>query len=105
MRFNNSLRICFQFFIKAVVKLSDFTVEKEFKAIRNVLWKYDVVFVTKGGLRHLLRKSDKTGEFSWVPGSGGTTEALTNENVEEVQELILSQEENPESDESQRNIG
>ena len=43
MRFNNSLQICFQFFVKAVAKLSDFTVIKEFKTIRNTLWKYDVV--------------------------------------------------------------
>ena len=61
--------------------------------------------MTKGGLRHLLRKSDKTGHFSWIPGIGGTTAALTNENVEKVEELIHSQEENPESHESQRNIG
>ena len=32
------------FFVKAVAKLSDFTVEKGFKAIRIVLSKYDVVF-------------------------------------------------------------
>ena len=44
MRFNDFLRICFQFFVKAVAELRDFTVEKEFKAIGNVLWKYDVVF-------------------------------------------------------------
>ena len=44
MHFNDSLQIYFQFFVKAVAELSGFTVEKEFKAIRNVLWKYDVVF-------------------------------------------------------------
>ena len=44
MRFNDSLQICFQFFVKAVAELSGFTVEKEFKAIRNVQWKDDVVF-------------------------------------------------------------
>ena len=32
MRFNDSLQIYFQFFVKAVAELSDFTVEKEFKA-------------------------------------------------------------------------
>ena len=31
-------------FLKAVAKLSDFTVEKGFKAIRNVLSKYDAAF-------------------------------------------------------------
>ena len=36
--------ICFQFFVKAVAELNDFTVEKEFKAIQNALWKYDAVF-------------------------------------------------------------
>ena len=44
MRFNDSLQICFQFFVKAVAELSEFTVENEFKAIRNVLQKYDVAF-------------------------------------------------------------
>ena len=44
MGFNNSLQICFQFLGKAVAELSDFTVEKEFKAIQNVLWKYDLGF-------------------------------------------------------------
>ena len=44
MRFNNSIQICFKFFVKTISELSDFTVEKEFKAIRNALWKDDVVF-------------------------------------------------------------
>ena len=33
----------FSFFKKAVAKLSDFTIEKGFKAIRNVMWKYDAL--------------------------------------------------------------
>ena len=44
MRFNKSLQIWFQSFVKAAAKLSNFTVEKEFKVIRNAHWKYDVVF-------------------------------------------------------------
>ena len=59
---------------------------------------------TKGGLSHLLRKIDKTGNFARIPGSGRTPTALTNENVEEVEELILSQEENPGTHEGQINI-
>ena len=59
----------------------------------------------KGGLRHLLHKIDETGDFAWIPGSGRILMALTNENIEEVEELILSQEENPRIHESQRNIG
>ena len=37
--------MCFQFFLKAIPELRDFTVEREFEAIQNVLWKYDVVFL------------------------------------------------------------
>ena len=59
----------------------------------------------KGGLRHLLHKIDETGDFAWIPGSDRILMALTNENIEEVEELILSQEENPRIHESQRNIG
>ena len=40
-----SLQTWFQFFVKAVAKLTDFTVEKEFKAIQKFPWKYDVVFL------------------------------------------------------------
>ena len=57
---------------------------------------------TKGGLRRLLHKIDKTGDFAWIPGSSKIPTALTNKNVEEVEELILSQEENPGTHESQR---
>ena len=59
---------------------------------------------TKGGLRHLLHKIDKTGDVTQIPGSGRTPMALTNENVEEVEELVLNQK-NPGTHESQRNIG
>ena len=44
MRFNNFLQTCVQFLGNTVAELSEFAVEKEFKAIQNVLWKYDVVF-------------------------------------------------------------
>ena len=53
----------------------------------------------------MLCKIDKTGDFARIRGSGRTSAALTNENVEEVEELILSQEENPGTHWSQRNIG
>ena len=46
----------------------------------------------KGGLRHLIRKIYKTKDFARILGSGRTPTALTNENVEEVEELSLSQE-------------
>ena len=57
---------------------------------------------TKERLRHLLRTIDKTGDFARIPASGRTPTALTNENVEEVEEFILSQEENPGTHESQK---
>ena len=43
MLINNSPQTWFQFSGKAITKLSDSVVEKVFKAIRNVLQKYDVV--------------------------------------------------------------
>ena len=73
-------------------------VNRLFKEFPNKGW-------AKGGLRHLLRKLDKTVDFARIPGSGKTPTALTNENAEDVEELILSQEENPGAHESQRNIG
>ena len=73
-------------------------VQKLLKEFRNKGYR-------KGGLRHLLCKIGKTGDFVRIPGSGRTPAALTNKNVEEVEELILSQEENPGTHESQRNIG
>ena len=60
---------------------------------------------TKQGLQYLLRKSDETGDFARIPGSSRTPTSLTNENVEEVEELILSQKENPGTHKSERNIG
>ena len=46
MRFNDSLEIYFQFFVKTVAELSDFTVEKEFKAIRNI-YIYNYIYNAK----------------------------------------------------------
>ena len=57
----------------------------------------------KGGLRHLLRKIDETGDFSRIHDSGKTPTAFTNENAGEMK--CLSQEENPGTHESQRKIG
>ena len=60
---------------------------------------------TKWRLRDLLGKIDKTRDFARIPGSSRTPTVLTNKNIEEVEELALSQEENPGTHESQRNIG
>ena len=58
--------------------------------VKRLLKKFPNKGWAKGGLRHLLRKIDKTGDFARIPGSGRTPAALTNENVEEVK-VILSQ--------------
>ena len=79
---------------KVIIKhyhLDKHEVKRLLKEFPNKSW-------TKGGLRHLLHKIDKTGDFTQIPGSGRTPMGLTNENVEEVEELVLSQK-------SQRNIG
>ena len=59
---------------------------------------------TKGGLRHLLTKIDKTGDVKRVPGSGRPRTAVTEEIAEEVEEMICSQEEFPGTHKSQRKI-
>ena len=44
LHFNNSLQIRFQLFVKAVAKVSEFTVQKKFKAFWKFMRKYDIVF-------------------------------------------------------------
>ena len=66
-------------------RLDKHGVKRLLKAFPNKGW-------TKSGLQHLLHKIDKTGDFVRILGSGRTPTTLTNENVEEVEELSLSQE-------------
>ena len=51
--------------------------------VKNLLKEFPNKDWRKGGLRHLLRKIDKTGILEQIPGSGRTPTALTNENVGE----------------------
>jgi len=57
-----------------------------------------------GGLNALLRKIDSTGSAKRKTGSGRPRTARRNENMERVEELVLSQEDRPQSHLSQRKI-
>jgi len=59
---------------------------------------------TLGGLKTLLSKIDRTGTFQRRPGSGRPRSARTTENVELVESLILSQEDEPQTHHTQRQI-
>src|SRR6218665_702542 len=50
---------------------------------------------TLGGLKKLLRKIDLTGSSERRAGSGRPRTERKNENIEQVQELVLSQEDKP----------
>src|SRR6218665_3621870 len=52
---------------------------------------------TLGCLKKLLRKIDLTGSSERRAGSGRQRTARKNENIEQVQELVLSQEDKPQS--------
>src|SRR6218665_2163668 len=52
---------------------------------------------TLGGLKKLLRKIDLTGSSERRAGSGRPRTARKNEKIEQVQELVLSQEDKPRS--------
>jgi hypothetical protein len=57
-----------------------------------------------GGLNALLRKIDTTGSCRRQAGSGRSRTARNNENIEQVQALVLSQEDRPQSHHTQKEI-
>ena len=59
---------------------------------------------TLGGLNALLSKIDKTGSFHHQPGSGRLRRARSVANVEQVELLVLSQEDMPQTHQTQRQI-
>ena len=59
---------------------------------------------TLNGLKTLIRKIDRTGTVQRIPGSGGLRTARTQNNITSVEELILSQENLPQTHRSQRQI-
>ena len=50
---------------------------------------------TLSGLRNLIKKTDQAGSIDRKSGSGRPRSAWTNDNIEYVEEQILSQETNP----------
>ena len=59
---------------------------------------------TRGGLNDLISKIDRTGSFQRLSGSGRPRTARTVDNVEQVESLVLSQEDMPQSHRTQRQI-
>ena len=57
---------------------------------------------TLGGLNHLIRKIDIIGDIHRKPGSGRPRCARTDDVIDQVEDLVLSQEDAPQS--SQRQI-
>jgi hypothetical protein len=59
---------------------------------------------SRGGLDKLLRKIDATGSIQRLPGSGRRRTVRTVENIEAVEALVLSQEDMPQTQRTQRQI-
>jgi hypothetical protein len=59
---------------------------------------------SKGGLDTLLHKIDATGSIQRLPGSGRRRTVRTVENIKAVEELVLSQEDMPQTHRTQRQI-
>src|SRR5579864_922752 len=59
---------------------------------------------TRGGLDKLLKKIDSVGTVSMIKGSGRQRSVRTDENIQLVNDLILSQDDKPQTHRSQREI-
>ena len=59
---------------------------------------------TLGGLNHLIRKIDIIGDIHRKPGSRRPRCARTDDAIDQVEDLVLSQEDAPQSRSSQRQI-
>lgn len=59
---------------------------------------------TRGGLDKLLRKIDSLGLVSRLPGSGRPRSVRTDDNIQLVGELVLSQDDKPQTHRTQREI-
>ena len=83
--------------IKCLRQNKNYSARRLLKEFPNKGW-------TLGGLNVLIRKIDGTGSIDRRPGSGRKRSARTDENIEKVVELILSQEDQPQTHRSQRQI-
>ena len=85
------------------VIIKHYRIDKGYGA-RKLLAEFPDKGWTRSGLEYLIRKIDATGSHKRVDGSGRPRSARTEDNIESVEELILSQEEAPGTHESQREI-
>jgi hypothetical protein len=83
--------------IKCLRQNKNYSARRFLKEFPNKGW-------TLGGLNVLIRKIDGTGSIERRPGSGRKRSARTDETIEKVEELILSQEDQPQTHCSQRQI-
>jgi len=60
---------------------------------------------TRGGLDKLIRKIDTLGTVRHLPGAGRPRSVRTAENISMVEELVLSQDDRPQTHRTQRQIG
>ena len=59
---------------------------------------------SRSGLDNIIRKIDRTGTSQRLPGSGRPRTARTDDKIEEVETLVLSQEDLPQTHRTQRQI-
>ena len=59
---------------------------------------------TRGGVDKLLKKIDSLGVVSRLLGSGGPRSVRTDENIQLVNDLVLSQEDKPQTHRTQREL-
>ena len=71
---------------------------------KRLLQKFPTKNWTLGGLEYLLKKLRQTGTSDRKQGSGRPKSARTKQNVSAVHELVLSQEDKPQTHQSTRQI-
>ena len=85
------------------VVINHYRIEKNYSAAQ-LLSEFPEKNWTRGGLDYLLHKIDETGSVDRKKGSGRPKSVRTESNIEEVNELILSQENAPSSHSTPREI-
>ena len=77
--------------------------EKRYSS-RQLLAEFPTKNWSRGGLDYLLKKIDVSGSIARTAGSGRRRSARTDENIEAVAELVLSQDDKPQSHRTVRQI-
>ena len=76
------------------VLIKHYRVDKDYSA-RRLLDEFPDRGWTRGSLDYIIRRIDETGDTERKPGSGRPRSVSTPDNIEAVGELVCSQEENP----------